>query len=164
MPDGNPRDDCFLQPGEVLASAQPMTVRTVLGSCVAVCLWDAGRGVGGINHYLLPRPTADAEAAHRYGIFAIPALIEQVLACGGVMATVQAAVVGGGRPAGASRRASVGDANRALAMEILAAWGIPVLRDETGGAIGRSVRFHMPSGRLEIRVLPGLLALGAGGE
>jgi len=34
----------------------------VLGSCVAVCLWDKRRGVGGMNHFVLPIARLGKEA------------------------------------------------------------------------------------------------------
>ena len=56
----SPRDESrdlirvYLQPGQLYASGQPSAVTTVLGSCVAICLWDPVVSVGGMNHYLLP--------------------------------------------------------------------------------------------------------------
>ncbi len=34
--------------------SESAAVTTILGSCVAVCLWDESHGIGGMNHYLLP--------------------------------------------------------------------------------------------------------------
>ena len=48
------RRAAYLQPGQLIAAPEPLEISTVLGSCVAVCLWDRRRGQGGANHFLLP--------------------------------------------------------------------------------------------------------------
>jgi chemotaxis protein CheD len=44
----------FLYPAALFASSQPYVINTILGSCVAVCLWDPVYKVGGMAHYMLP--------------------------------------------------------------------------------------------------------------
>src|ERR1051326_187977 len=44
----------FLQPGHLVIATEPMQVTTILGSCVAVCLFDTTKRIGGINHFMLP--------------------------------------------------------------------------------------------------------------
>ena len=55
-----------LGPGELFFSRTPATIVAVLGSCVAVALWDPETSAGGMNHYLLPRWRGGAESA-KYG-------------------------------------------------------------------------------------------------
>src|SRR5438067_1584935 len=57
----------FLLPGQMFASRQPTTVTTILGSCVAVCLWSPRTGGGGMNHYLLPEGASNETNRLRYG-------------------------------------------------------------------------------------------------
>src|SRR5205814_10110548 len=61
----------YLQPGQLHVSAEPTVISTVLGSCVAVCLWDAERSIGGANHYLLPDGAPNAKAPLRYAASAV---------------------------------------------------------------------------------------------
>lgn len=51
----HPAPDVFLAPGELVVVRSPANIRTVVGSCVAICLWDGRRRVGGLNHYLQDR-------------------------------------------------------------------------------------------------------------
>ena len=46
----------YLHAGQLYATAEATEIVTILGSCVAVCLWDEIAGVGGMNHFLLPEP------------------------------------------------------------------------------------------------------------
>jgi hypothetical protein len=62
----------YLHSGKFHVSAKPCRVSTILGSCVAVALFDPSTGVGGLNHFLLPHgaPAAPAQAA-RFGNLAV---------------------------------------------------------------------------------------------
>jgi chemotaxis receptor (MCP) glutamine deamidase CheD len=75
--------DIFLAPGELVVCRDAVRIRTILGSCIAVCLWDRRRRVGGVNHYLLPRPTDGKTCDNRFGSVAIPRLIAGVCRAGG---------------------------------------------------------------------------------
>jgi len=65
----------YLQPGQLYASAQPSAVTTVLGSCVAICLWDPLTSVGGMNHYLLPFFAGAGRGTPRFGNVAMAQLL-----------------------------------------------------------------------------------------
>src|SRR5579864_7429161 len=54
VPSVGTRQRVYLQPGALHASAEATQVTTILGSCVAVCLWDSKLHTGGMNHFLLP--------------------------------------------------------------------------------------------------------------
>ena len=69
----------YLAPGRLYASAEADQVTTILGSCVAVCLWDPQVRVGGVNHFLLPEGVPPSP---RFGQSAVPLLIESVLDLG----------------------------------------------------------------------------------
>src|SRR5271169_2737528 len=72
----------YLIPGKIFAAAQPFAISTILGSGVALCLWDAKRGVGGANHVMLPEGPEDRETATRYANVANPALLQRLLGLG----------------------------------------------------------------------------------
>ncbi len=150
------RVDRFLEPGELIASATPLAVKTILGSCIAVCLWDPVAKVGGVNHYLLPHPCRPEDSGNRFGVMAIPALLEEITALGGVPSRLVASVIGGGCPMGALHSAFVGRQNRDLAIEVLRRLRLRVIREDTGGHHGRKVLFNTGSGNLIIRQVRGM--------
>ena len=65
-------------------------IATVVGSCVAACLWDPVRGAGGMNHFLLRRerdaqrrrPRRGPGAARRYGVHLMELLINRLMGMG----------------------------------------------------------------------------------
>lgn len=72
----------FLHPGELVFAEPGTHVHTILGSCVAICLWHPLLRIGGMCHYVLPtRPpgtAASAELEGRYGDEAMQ-LFDQVV-------------------------------------------------------------------------------------
>lgn len=149
------RVDVYLAPGQWTVHCEDVNVKTIVGSCVAVCLWDPGRRVGGVNHYLLATPRAGDSADARYGTIAMAGLIDAVCRAGGAPAALQAAVVGGGHPLHLTQVLAVGNDNVALALEVLATRQIRVVRQETGGTRGRKLLFNPYTGELIVRRLQG---------
>ena len=146
------RETRYLHAGAVLCTQVPTQVSTVLGSCVAVCLWDARLGVGGLNHYMLPFQPAGAAPSARYGDVALPELLTRLAALGAVPPHLEAHVVGGGHVMAELEHARhLGADNVALALRFLAALRIPILSNETGGTRGRQLHFHTDDGTTRVR-------------
>lgn len=73
----------YLNPSKLFVSAQRYEVITVLGSCVAVCLYDRKLHLGGINHYMLPFWNGRDLPSLKFGNIAIDKLIEKMVEAGG---------------------------------------------------------------------------------
>ncbi|MCH8084712.1 MAG: chemotaxis protein CheD [Myxococcales bacterium] len=147
-----PESTDYLYPGQLFASPEPSTVMTVLGSCVAVCLWDAEAGVGGLNHYLLPRGIGQGMSALRYGSLAVPELIRRVLAFGARPSCIRAKIFGGaclnGDGAGRLSRENIEIARDCLAQAL-----IPVVAESVGGHFGRKLLFRIPDGDVWVKTV-----------
>jgi chemotaxis protein CheD len=138
-----------------VVSAVPAAITTVLGSCVAVCLFDPETGVGGMNHFLLPLHV-ERERSPRFGTVAVPMLIDELVKSGAHRPSIRAKLFGGGSVLAAFRRSGrLGEENAALAIRLLAEAGIPVLEKDLGGRIGRKVIFHTDDGSAWVRSLLG---------
>jgi chemotaxis protein CheD len=132
----------YLHPGDSLAAVEPTAVTTILASCVAVCLWDPERRIGGLNHFLLPTGTRNALQPTRYGSLAIPRLIAELEQLGGSRRRLRAKLFGGSCRADAVKGPDLGKRNVALAEEILRDEEIPVLATDTGGTRARKLVLH----------------------
>jgi chemotaxis protein CheD len=142
----------YLAPGRILVTTEDVEVSTILGSCVSVCLWDAGAGVGGMNHYLLPSGTP---ASTRFGDAAMDLLVGRVLERGARRSHLAAKLFGGACVLEAFRagRDSLGARNVEVAREHLRGAGIPVLGEDVGGDLGRKVLFHVRTGAAWVRAV-----------
>jgi chemotaxis protein CheD len=141
----------YLAPGRLYASASPVLVTTILGSCVAVCLWDQECEVGGINHFLLPSGGPPASA--RFGEGAVPLLVAEVLGLGARRAKLKAKVLGGASTLPAYRRQAdtLGLRNVEVARQRLQAEGVPVVAEDVGGHLGRKLVFEVQTGTVWVR-------------
>lgn len=139
--------DYFLYPGLIFAQKEACTVTTVLGSCIAVCLWDPVANIGGINHYMLPLWNGEGLPSPKYGNIAIKKLIEKMQALGCRKENLKAKVFGGGAVMQTSGGLlNVGERNIMLAEDLLADEKIPIISKDLGGDYGRKIIFCTSSG------------------
>jgi chemotaxis protein CheD len=139
--------------GDIQICTEPTMLLTVLGSCVAVCLWDRVRGFGGMNHFVLPRDPR-GEANTRYGDVAIDELEAGLMWLGCKVANLEAKVFGGAAVLAGTGAESVGTSNVRLALEHLHKRRIPVTARRTGGSLGQQIRFNTGSGAVLFRYIP----------
>jgi len=138
----------YISQGEYKTSTQPAEVlSTVLGSCVAACIWDPVRALGGMNHFLLPasHDTGNARSL-RYGAHAMEMLINDLLKQGAVRGALQAKLFGGANMA--SNLGDIGASNARFAKNYLETEGIPCLAESLGGTNARRVLFRPATGHV----------------
>jgi len=148
----------FLHAGHVCVSSAAQSIVLILGSCVAVCIWDPLNAIGGATHYLLPIWDGRGVASPRYGNVAIGALFQKLSEAGAHRAQLRAKVFGGGclfdsMRAHDSSREHLGKRNVQTALEILAKEHIPVLSVEAGTDKGQRVIFHPNTGESSVTIL-----------
>ena len=152
-PDVGNRAPFYLHAGQLHASSTPTAITTVLGSCVAVCLFDPIAKVGGMNHFLLPHHV-ERDRSPRFGTVAVPQLVEAVLRAGASRAALVAKVFGGASVIAAmSRGRRLGEENALLALRLLEDARIPVLDQDVGGGRGRKLVFFADDGTAWVRQL-----------
>jgi chemotaxis protein CheD len=139
----------FLFPCTLVVTQHPSPIQTILGSCVAVCLFDAELKTGGINHYMLPWWNGKGVPSPRYGDIAIERLIEKVLSLGSYKNKLVAKIFGGANQLGSQ----VGARNVETAEQILGSHGIPITSKSTGGANGRKIVFDPKTGQVFMKFL-----------
>lgn len=147
-----------LYPGHVLAPVEPTTVTTILGSCVSVCLWDAARLVGGINHFLLPDSPVGDRFSGRFAAVACRRLLAAFLDAGSDRRDLRAKVFGGACVIGAlgaleGAAGHLGQRNVEAAFAFLDAERIPVVAQDVGGRLGRKVVYMTATGDAWVRAI-----------
>ena len=141
----------YLFPGTIFAHRQPHLVTTVLGSCVAVCIWHPQAQVGGINHYLLPLWNGEGLPTPKYGNIAITRLVEKVRSLAGDGELI-AKVFGGASMWFLSDQAlSVGQLKVELAFDLLAEQKIKIVSQDVWGELGRKIIFDTGTGKVLLR-------------
>jgi chemotaxis protein CheD len=145
-----------LLPGEYLASSSEMVIATVLGSCVAACLFDRGSGVFGMNHFMLPGGSGEASKSMRYGAYAMEVLINEMFKLCARRERLEAKVTGGGAVLPDMKLLNVGERNAAFVVDYLSTEGIPILASDLEGRYARKVYLYGATGRVRVRQLRAL--------
>jgi len=142
------RPTVYLHPGHMHVAFGQYAIKTVLGSCIAVCIWDDRAQAGGMVHYLLPEGRIVEGNTGKYGSLAIPALIRAVRALGGTEEKMRAKVFGGAGmlPRLGKRANDLGDSNARMAWKMLAADNVVVVAKDVGGTRGRRLVFNVDDG------------------
>jgi chemotaxis protein CheD len=142
------RQRVFLLPGQLHASAEPCQIRTILGSCVSICLWDRRSLAGGMNHFLLAASRETKPASFRFADLATAELLRKLRRLGSRTQDLTAKVFGGSALFQTQNRyaASLGAQNVAAALRLMKDAGIPVAVQETGGTQGRKIVFNTDDG------------------
>lgn len=144
----------FLYPSNLFASREPFIVNTILGSCVAVCLYDTVLQYGGINHYMLPLWNGQGLASPKFGNIAINKLIEKMQSMGSAQRNMVAKVFGGGNIIEASTATfMIGDRNIAIAIDMLKELQIKIISQSVGGNLGRKIQFNTITGEVKQKMI-----------
>ena len=141
--------------GDVRVSTDPrVELNTVLGSCVAACLFDPVAGVGGMNHFLLAEPPASHNAGAvdvHYGVYLMEMLINDMLAWGALKSRMKAHLYGGANLRTGMK--AIGTANADFARSFLDSERISLMRFDLGGASARRVDFRPALGQVRCRAV-----------
>lgn len=141
----------IIDPGESYVTKKDEMISTLLGSCVAACLYDPVNRVIGMNHFLLAQQHTAHNAAllssqeGRYGIHAMELLINQMIKQGAQRLHLKAKAFGGGDvlKMGNELRGgkSIGAINCEFIKTFLRTEHIPLVASDLGGHIGRNIFF-----------------------
>ncbi|MEO5760932.1 MAG: chemotaxis protein CheD [Vicinamibacteria bacterium] len=147
----------FLLPGQWAVPHEPSELSTILGPCVAVCLFDHAKTMGGMNHFLLAVGGSSGLERSRYGDTSCEDLVQCFFASGSRISDLEARIVGGANVGRANLPAgeTLGERNAEMARTVLKRHGIVIGFEDTGGANARRLRFRTGVGILEVKTIEG---------
>ncbi|QDF95522.1 chemotaxis protein CheD [Azoarcus sp. DD4] len=150
-----------IAPGEWAVERQ-RPISTLLGSCVAVCLFDPATRLGGMNHFMLPTMRRDDHHADDdmllSGDYAMEALLNGLLNQGAARHRIQAKAFGGGTIISGMASAGIGNRNADFAREWLARERIELLAADLLGPWSRKLLFIPATGTAWCKRLPTTMA------
>lgn len=150
-----------LLPGDFYVTCEDEVLDTVLGSCVSACIRNPKLRIGGMNHFMLPRPSGDANdnwdsvagRATRYGTASMEQLINWILKAGGTRADLEVKIFGGGRVL--ASMTDVGNHNVTFVRDYLKQEGLRIVAEDVGSTCPRHVQYFPVSGRVRVKHLKG---------
>ena len=139
-------------PGEYFVSNENLVIMTVLGSCIAACLWDSRMRVGGMNHFMLPDGDS-LDVSGRYGSYAMELLINEMFKLGARRETMQAKIFGGAQVMHNFTTMNVGERNTNFVINYLRAERIPVISEDVLDIYPRKVCYFPSTGKAMVKRL-----------
>jgi chemotaxis protein CheD len=139
-------------PGEFFVHDEDILVMTTLGSCIAACLWDRERKIGGMNHFLLPEGDGGSDSG-RYGSYAMDLLIGELVKRGATRGNIEAKVFGGGAVISGMNTINVGERNTKFVLDYLRTERISVVSKDVMDIYPRKVCFLPHSGKAMVKRL-----------
>jgi len=149
-----------LMPGEYYVTRSNEAIMTVLGSCISACVRDPDRGIGGMNHFMLPEESGGGEnswldpkagLATRYGSYAMESLLNQLLRTGASRSRLEVKIFGGGKIL--SSMTDIGERNIAFMLEYARLEGLKVSAQDVGGTQPRKIMYYPSDGKVLVRRL-----------
>jgi chemotaxis protein CheD len=137
-------------PGEYFVHDEDILITTTLGSCIAACLWDRERRIGGMNHFMLPDGAGDCG---RYGSYAMELLINEMMKRGASRGALEAKIFGGGAVIAGMSSLNVGERNTRFVTDYLATERIPIVSRDVLDIYPRKVCFLPGSGKAMVKRL-----------
>jgi chemotaxis protein CheD len=148
------RNRISLYIGEVAASKSSAVLDTLLGSCVAVCLYDPKLRIGGMNHILLPKCQA-GDKSSRCGVHAMELLINELMKLGGEKKRFVAKAFGGANVLPGLKVSAIGEGNAEFVRQFLGTERIPLVAERMGGDNAVHLFFHSDTGRAFVHTVDG---------
>ena len=132
-------------------SEENLLIVTVLGSCIAACIWDGRAQVGGMNHFMLP--DGDGDGGGRYGSYAMELLINEMMKRGARRESMQAKIFGGGQVMHSFTSMNVGERNTKFVLDYLQTERIPVVSQDVLDIYPRKVCYFPQTGKAMVKRL-----------
>ncbi len=147
--------------GNYYVSNDPeVVIYTLLGSCIAVCLFDAQKRIGGMNHFMLPRQSpysykSKGSTPGWFGSDSLDLLIGEILKMGGSLSHLKAKVFGGAQVVENLdlSNANVSTSNINFTLDYLGEKKIPVIAKDVGGYSGRKVFYKLEDNSVMVQRL-----------
>ncbi len=118
-----------------------------LGSCIALMLHDPKRSIGACAHIMLPESGGKCDRPGKYADTAVPLLVEELIALGGVKRSFVAKIVGGASMfSNFQGKLNIGERNIEAVRAHLQTHGIPITAEDIGGTVGRTLQYNPLNG------------------
>lgn len=141
---------------DIKVASPPDILRTILGSCVGICLFDKKNSIGGLAHIMLPRINERSLSKKKYADSAIPLLLEEMERLGAAREVIIAKIVGGAtmfKMSDESNVNNIGQSNITAVKDILKELNIKIIAEELGGEYGRTIDFYVDTGMVKIKTM-----------
>jgi len=149
--------------GDCYVTCENEMITTLLGSCLSACIRDAETGVGGMNHFMLPRTESTKlqrqtdlviSQALRYGNYAMEYLINTILSYGGKRKNLEVKLFGGGKII--ASLGDIGEKNIQFMLDYINTEALHLIAQDLGDIYPRKVNYYPLTGRARVKKIKNL--------
>lgn len=132
----------------------PEKVRTVLGSCIGIAMYDRAAKVGGLAHIILPCSREGSGDPGKFADSAIDLLVEQLIEAGAQKKRLTAKITGGASMFDNNNRSvGLGQRNEEAVIRKLREHSIRLAASQTGGTKGRKMMLNPATGEVQVEII-----------
>ena len=139
--------------GQMTIGRDGEELRTLLGSCIGLALYDRRRKIGGLAHIVLPNARGNRDRPGKYVDTAVPALIDKMEQLAGAELEITAKMAGGARMFSNTLASNIGRQNIEACEHLLGQLGIPIITKHCGGGQGRRMTLNTANGSIRIEIV-----------
>lgn len=152
--------EIFLMPGDFYWGDASTRIRTILGSCISICLWHPVKRFGGMCHYMLPTRNAKLGGGNstlngKYGDEAWELFLREINKTQTKPSEYLVKLFGGSNMFTANERSlrevGMGDKNIEFARRIVKDYKLNLVSENLGGNRPRRIHFDIWSGNVWLR-------------
>lgn len=140
--------------GDLKITRSPHYLKTLLGSCIGIVLYDPTKKIGGLLHIMLPKRNSDDLKLTKYADTGLPYFISQmVIGAGATRGMMHAKIFGGAKMFETNGKLlNIGEANEEEVRRILRSENIKIIAAKTGGTKGYNIVVDTETGSVECRI------------
>ncbi len=148
----------MLHPGDYYVTDQKCLMGSIAGITAVVCLYDPGRRIGGMGHFIIPgtQGTEDLlfDDISKEGILKIEYIMGEIVKLGGDRKDLKAKLFGAGSYQGTDNNPlALSRTNITFLHDYFRNEGIPIIKESLGGGHRRKVLFSPVDGRVFMKLL-----------
>lgn len=138
---------------EIDVVREPDTIRTVVGSCIAIALYDQVTKIGGMAHVILPDSKKGAGDPGKFADTAIDLLRSAVLAEGAKVKNLTCKIAGGATMFGSASTPGLGSRNADAVEANLKRLNVRIAGSDLGGSKGRQITLDPATGSVLMNII-----------
>lgn len=139
----------------LLVVKAPDKIRTVLGSCIGIAIYDLKAKIGGMAHVILPASSEGSGDPGKFADTAVDLLVDNLIQAGSDKTRLIAKIVGGASMFGDEKTGRLGTRNAQAVQDQLNKHSIPLKAKDLGGMKGRRMLLDPATGEVQVSVIGG---------
>ncbi|TGL61782.1 chemotaxis protein [Leptospira ognonensis] len=134
-----------------------VVLRTTLGSCIGIVLYDPDQKIGGLSHIMLAKdPTGkdNLKFPHKYGETALPELVKMMTDAGSPVGKFYCRMFGGAsmfKGINSNFLQNIGEQNILIVRKFMETHKIPIIVEDIAGNEGRTISLYCDDGRVLLK-------------